>query len=482
MDFEKKNNKDNIIHYNYYSTHFYKNQYEKTLLNGDYIKIPYTSQSNQPNILYDNEYTTQNLYISKKNHDIENLEFDGELIIEHISLTNSKKLYTCILLKTQTQTQTGIIFDTPIDRIIQSKQDILLDLNEILLVSSCNEAIEYEPIHSAKVIIFTTPILVSSNFDKFSKLQLFPSPTNSGSIVRMQPILGNVIEGFKEGLGSVTTNVGYCQPIDETDPTIGESAQVIVPMQGESLINEATNTTIRTILNFCAFFAIIIFTVIAIPPLYNLLFVKLIIMNFEFTPQQKLDRLGAVDIILSIILFGISFSLINTGIVNNIPLFTSIGFFIFIFFIACFLLLQFQRSYSPSSAEEFLKQFNENKSEGAVDANFENMKNDLIGLVWDNSIKLVAESVKDESTGKSSIVFHWATILIVLGVFSGMYFMMSWFGITNLPSSSIFLSLPFYLFILSIYLTVLWKIHIQKPLLTPLVKQGYNAMKNITTT
>jgi hypothetical protein len=342
----------------------------------------------------------------------------------------------------------------------------------------------YDSIHSAKIIVFTKPILVSSQFTTFSKIQLFSLPSTHGSIVRMKPILGNIIEGFtegltegfKEGVDILTTNVGYCQPIDETDPTIGDTAQVVTPMDGGARVNEATNTTIRTLLNFCAFFAIIIFVAVGVPPLYNLLFVKLVLLNIEFSPQKKLNRLCAIDIFISMVLFGLTFTLINTGIVNNLPLFTSMGFFIFIFFISCFLLLQFQRTYSPSSVEQFLKQFNETKNETEADASFEKTQNDLVGLIWDNGVKLFAESVKDESTGKSSIVIHFAAIGILIGIFTLLYFIMKWFGISKYPSSSVFLSFPFYAFILSVYFTVLWKTHIQKPLINPLLKTALNAV------
>ena len=37
------------VQYNYYETTFYKSQYQDTLENSGYIKIPYTSKPNEPN-------------------------------------------------------------------------------------------------------------------------------------------------------------------------------------------------------------------------------------------------------------------------------------------------------------------------------------------------------------------------------------------------------------------------------------------------
>jgi hypothetical protein len=51
-----------------------------------------------------------------------------------------------------------------------------------------------------------------------------------------------------------------------------------------------------------------------------------------FSSQQLLNRLSAVDIVFGFMLFMFSFSLINYGIVNNSPINTVVGFYVFIFF------------------------------------------------------------------------------------------------------------------------------------------------------
>lgn len=467
FNLRKNNQKDttNVILYNYYRTPFYKNQYEKTPTNGGYIKLPYTSHSNTPNIILDNEYITQNIFVCKKIHTIESVDFDAELIIEHISLTNTKPLYTCILLKTAN------VVDTKIDHMIQMKDDLTLDLNELLFMSDCTRSIVYDsktPIESTKIVVFTNPILVSSTFDVFSKLSLFSPHNNDYSFVRMQPILGNVVEGFKEGLETKITQVGYCQPIDENNPDIGNSAQVIIPMDSEKIANNATQSTIRTVLNFFSFIALIILVVIGLPPLYNLLIVKIVLENADFTPQSKLNRVAAIDIYMAVVLFGLSFTLINVGIVKNIPLFTSTGFYIFIFLITSFLLLQFQRGFSEDYKNKFLEQFN-TPLNGGQPASFEKMQNDLVGLVIDNLSKLLVERVTDNITGKTSLVAH-SGVFILPGVFLLLYFIMKYYDLTNLPSSSFLFSLPFYAFLLAVYLSILFKTYIEKPPVMPVMR------------
>ena len=153
MEFDLNNTKtENTVNYNYDKTTFYKNQFEKTLENGGYIKIPYASKSNTPNIssdqLFHGNYITKNLYIIKKKHTIKNVTFDGELIIEHTSLTNNElPLYSCFLLKTSSTNMES----TNIDKLIQGTSDISMDINTNIkdttaVFYTTNEAIDIFPI------------------------------------------------------------------------------------------------------------------------------------------------------------------------------------------------------------------------------------------------------------------------------------------------------------------------------------------------
>jgi hypothetical protein len=154
FEFDLTKNKDTTenINYNYYSTTFYKNQYEKTIQHGGYIKLPYPSHPNKPNIVssvFPDHYVTTHLYILKKIHSIHGINYDGELVIEHISTTNSnQRLYTCLLLKSSPTSSF-----TKIDDLISKEEvaastsatsAVTIDLNDFFMMESIKEAILYD--------------------------------------------------------------------------------------------------------------------------------------------------------------------------------------------------------------------------------------------------------------------------------------------------------------------------------------------------
>jgi len=204
----KKPNSDpentNNIYYDYYDTPIYYNHFEKNVETSGYIKILYknTENINRPNLTFYPELKTfdiKALYIFKKLHDIPDMDFDGELVVEHVSKTNQSGLvYTCFPLKTRTNSvfsyknpsdfidefapalsQYPFVFgsnaktSTDIDVIIEnagspsrvSTFDII-NLNKY--IKSKKECIVYKD-NANTVVIFTTPILVSSEFTNFTQ-------------------------------------------------------------------------------------------------------------------------------------------------------------------------------------------------------------------------------------------------------------------------------------------------------------------------
>jgi len=438
--------KNTVIQYNYENTMFYKNQFEKTLEKGGYIKIPYASKSNTPNISSNTqlkgEYVTKNLYIIKKIHTIKNTPFDGELVIEHTSLTNNEKpLYTCFLLKSSNTTTESI------DTIIQTNTDVSLDLNRYITDKT---AIFYET-NKENVVIFPTPIQVTSTFDSYISPNIMSSPSNEYSMVNIKSTLGNIqeevnIEGFKTG--DYVDVATYCQPIDEEDPTIGTSADVIIPADGKVSINKATTSQLSTALNFFGFFIMVLFVVLVVPTMYQYFIVLLVLDNkyneTPFTGEQLLNRVGAVDIFLGVMLFMFSFSLINNGIATNSPTNTVVGFYVFIFFISSFIVLQYQRKFH---AEEYLKPFGLKEDPNRI------IDPDAIGFIKDNVIQLFLKYEKDplDPAGKSKPRFQWNWIIVVV-IFLSIYFLVLVpYDMTKI-GSSIFLSIAFYMWFFAMYI------------------------------
>jgi hypothetical protein len=450
MEFDlTKNISKNTINYNYHETTFYKNQFEKTLHNGGYIKIPYPSILNKPNIysnIFDSDYVTTNLYISNKIHKIKNIHFDGELIIEHKSLTNNKlRLYSCFLLKS------NAILQTDIDLLLQGNKDITMNLNQYIKPS---QAIYY--INATEhVIIFTTPISIKTKLEDYKSIELINPNSATYEIVNMKYNLGNLIEGIDE-----TVIATYCQPIDEEDPTIKDTAAVLIPSDGQVAINKAETSQITTALNFFGFFILVLFVVLVVPSLYQNFIIDLILDNKKdppgFSPQQLLNRTSGADIYIGVILFGFSFSLINEGIVNNNTMHTIIGFYVFIFFLASFIVLQYQRIFDKTN---FLKKFTQDQGLLATLQDF-SPSPDIGGFLFDNLTQMFVKKEIDPTTGKTRLQFQFNFAIVVI-IFTILYLILKKYKLDKSTSKSIFLSLPMYMFLLAIYIAVYIK-HIRE--------------------
>ena len=159
------------IYYDYYNTSVHLNQCEKnTLLNG-FIKMPFVNSNSvkNPNLRTNkNNYKISKIYFFKNIHHINNLSYDGELIIEHIPITNNvDKIFTVFMLKT------GNVPATVLDNIIENagvKEDVInLNLNEIIIqTNNANKTLNCMNINN--VFVFSNPIIVKSTFDQFKNL------------------------------------------------------------------------------------------------------------------------------------------------------------------------------------------------------------------------------------------------------------------------------------------------------------------------
>jgi hypothetical protein len=466
------------VQYNYPPTMFYKSSLQATPEKAGFLKTPFTAKSNQPNIaIYDSGFITTSLYIGSPIHSIEYVSYDAELIIEHRSLTNySVPLYTCFLLKS------GGVY-TDIDALIEGR-DVEFNLNPLL---RSQKTIVFDDSH-AKVIVFTIPISISSAIKWKKGLSLSPY-VGEYSIFRAKPILGEpLIEGLvdsglpdlpindpsrmpdlnsalggtasqtnadlagmKPNLGAQNQNVsiaGYCTPIDETDPSIQQTAGIVVPLDSKLTSNNAANSSIKTLLNFFSFFVMVVSAVFIAPVAHRVLIVELVLDNTQFSPQRKLNRTYAADIYTGAVLFGFAIAFINYGIINNKSLATILGFDLFIFLMAAIMILQYSRIFNPKA---YLEQF---KDERGVLPSFENMEMDwgfytenLGGLFW-------KEFPDPENPGKMKGRPQFG-FLIMLLCYSLLLIVLKKFKITGKSGKFFLTSVYFYMLLFSIYLLYL---------------------------
>jgi hypothetical protein len=431
-----------IVEYNYYRTTFYKNQYQSQIKDNGFMHIPYTSKPNTPNISFlDSGFVTTNLYIVEKIHKLPGVTYDATLVIEHISVTNrSTPVYACFPL----QTQAGM--KNQIDELISGNSDTDITLNDFI---SSDNAVVYANsfMNQSYVILFTTPILVGSVFQDMTPGPFEIAPyVDNYSIVTASPILGDdmpMIEGFREGN---TNMAGYCTPIDENDPTIGEMASYELPNDSPYVKNTALDSSIKTILNFVGFFMMILFGAFAVPSIHKNLLFDLVMDNDSFTPQRKFDRLRAVEMFTFIIFFGFAISFINNGILTSNSNATVTGLYIFIFFIEAFIILQYKRI---SDQDKFLNSF------GSPQPVADNSTVDFIGFIKDNVMGLLFKKTMipdpDDKTKKIPKMDFQFTFIGVIGIYLFLHFVIIQPQKLT-QNKSIILSIPFYAFFLSMYL------------------------------
>jgi hypothetical protein len=267
--------------YDYYNTPIYLNQYEKNTIMNGFIKLPFINANSlkEPNLYTsNNNYIIQNLYIFKNIHNINNIDYDGELVIEHIPNTNNEqKVYTVFLLKTNS----GSLENNDIDTIIYNaginnpKKKVNLNLNTILSQTMINaDTPKNTPIYQHKnVYVFIKPIYVNSQFINFSDDILnspFPKYKKYEIVVNGEQYYTNNIsfksifggeDSIKEGL-SFTTSDGNkenvfidCKPIDDSD--VDKNVQYVpITTDNNNTLNIFTLSILSIIIMFSTFFPI----------------------------------------------------------------------------------------------------------------------------------------------------------------------------------------------------------------------------------
>jgi DNA-binding cell septation regulator SpoVG len=262
----------------YYDCSIYFNQYASTRNNGGHIKIPFFTPKNivKPNGIYISgepiiKFMSSDLYIYKKTHNIAGINYDGELIIKNKQITNGdRKLYVCFPLKTDNRNSKQA---NEIDKIIDQSEKVNNDsfsmpVNLNNMFDKLQKYIFYKSGNDI-IIVFTQPIKVKNNFDKFAECDLFPKYSDNYNI--LENVSGkdgfqSMTEGFIEGIddGGMT-----CHPIDNSGEPLTDVPSLVKVNSG----NEAQNKTINLLFAMLLFVVIFCFSFFGVPPLYKEIFI-----------------------------------------------------------------------------------------------------------------------------------------------------------------------------------------------------------------
>jgi len=331
---------ETTINYYYTDYTFYLQEKDKTNIKQVFL-------SKEPNISsssFSSNYKSTNLYISKKIHQIEGVDFDGELMIEHIPITNGfSKFYLCIPLRTSKGTYSKI------DDLIHKQTAMTLNLNSI--IPPFSNAILYDstilPMKtflSDQVLLLTQPIFVGTDFTDMDKANLFQVYSSDYQLISFTQYKEPIIEGLTE----VDTKNMYCQPIDVNDQTETDVPSITIPIHGADAKAESTNVIMGLVNNFTIFFIVLLGLWFIVPFGYNLFLVdhiNIAQLNLDLSMKQKAGRLSASDTLISMFLLILSVSFIYTGTAGSNTNFTVVGFFMFISFIIIFLRIQYMKQF-----------------------------------------------------------------------------------------------------------------------------------------
>ena len=204
-----------------------------------------------------------------------------------------------------------------------------------------------------------------------------------------------------------------------------------------------------------------------VPSLYGVMFIELVKDNKDFTPQRRLNRIYAIDTVMSIFLFTLSIIILKYGINTSMIIYTIIGFFIFIFFVGSLIFIQTGRLTNP---ESFLKKLKINLNE--PDAKFEYAENDIYGLLMDNFRQLYRVPKPDNPQDTELTILPLTLFLLI---FLGFYLLLMMVGLTDSVASIGVVSPTLLSFFITWYFVVVIA-HVMRKRIFPTVKAALSSV------
>ena len=294
-------------------------------------------------------YNAMNLYIYGKIHNIDGIDFDGELVIRHVG-QDQAIVYSCFLLKK------SLLASNEIDMLINAPVSVSLNLNDFIDVGN---AIYYTSTNKATVIIHTTPIPVSmgtnfkdrfinstDKFDKFSKnFAIYPTKKSTASI----------IEGFDAKAPPKTDDSEWLEcsyaPIDASN-----IAMYSIPLESGYVDDSGRWAMLQSTVNFSISLIFFIAIYYFIPNFYQMIVIDQIYVNDDkevsVHPGNDTDgknrifrRLATIDVLAMLTFFFYGGLLLNAGAGKvRDDYATAMGSFIVLTGLAAFVLVQSWKS------------------------------------------------------------------------------------------------------------------------------------------
>jgi hypothetical protein len=307
----KLDNTSKIL-YNYYNTTISSGDVKvENSGNLNYYKINVSYPVNTPNALYPDSLGTfiaNKIYLSGVLHEIiqiPNTNTVGELIIEHTPLTGTGKLFVCILLNYSSNIVSDKnSVDDLIDIASSDDKRKQIALNSSILTQP--NAIVYKE-NVDTIIVFVSPIYISSasknKITSLAKLSLF---TNYSSTYKILP---------QNSISMVDKDEIYidCSP---TGASAEEIATYNVPINSEYTQDAGKLDFMKTTIQLCLVFLLIVITYYSVPFFYKTIVVDNI-KKLIHTDIDKKNRNLAIDIILVLLSVVFLIQITYNGVLKN---------------------------------------------------------------------------------------------------------------------------------------------------------------------
>jgi len=363
FNFKKGNPSSYEIEYNYYRIPLMNIQKNTTHVD-NYMSANFVGTVNQPNVkitkTVPEQFQAKRIYVFGRLHQIDGVEYDGEIVIENCSITSADVVYTCFLLKTD-----PYVFRNNIDEFLQNPiPELHLNLNHFL--GNSPNLIVYNSIKgganggSARVIVNTDIIPITSNLSGYSwNTTLF----DTAAPKKYDVLISANIEGFTvvDANGRPVSNyhVGNTKgdgDIMECDIIDVESDMVTtynLPIGSDVAKSNSTLTSLTTVVVFVFSVSMSMLVFLISYPIYDLLrsnkmFGKLFVPDpSSYLSFMKINTPFSIRI--TILFFIIIIILLSTGFSqDNITLITVALYLVIIYVIPYFSVLFFT-SFSPAS-------------------------------------------------------------------------------------------------------------------------------------
>lgn len=393
------------------------------------FSIPYPNTSSENNFYYTAGETQLNymhtqLYINQLIHyNIEGLTSNnsnmvGELIIEHHTLTNTTKLYSCYLLETKSILLTD---ENEIDKMLSmpDKQSDNLDVDMNMVLPKQDSCIVYKSGNNY-VCVFTTPILVNTA----SKEKIMNNFANVTTLFNISPTPGNeiilkdpkklyvVIPGNNISKRDAEEIYIDCNPTGVSEEEINTYN---VPINSKMASQSQESDYMKTTVNYGLFMLTALISYIIVPLFYKNVVIDTSTMLFDIDTARRFTRIRSADILIGIGFIIIISSLFGAGTAESDMYSTSVAMFISVFYILSVGLVQIKKTQSLFMTTEYKGNKIVSDYESTDGKNISAFNLDDIG----NTLMIIFKFVFLRSENISAFIATMIIMAIILGIMTG---------------------------------------------------------------